>query len=243
MVFRHSLASYMHSITTALGFGLLLVFVLPFFWLSNTIVSSGTVMIDYGFLKQDILHLLVLLAFTLVFLFAYSVLVSLMVFAVRNELSSVKLHLYLKEKIDKFALKYFIFLASFTIICAIVTAILVAARVPAPVVNLALLLISASFLFLPQTIVVDEESLRSSILANWEFIAKNPGAFFTVLAFGALGLLALQLAEFALDYFFSVGSFFSLLVALVLLVPYIESLKTYIYMNRFGILQSYHKVQ
>ena len=106
-----------------------------------------------------------------------------------------------------------------------------------------LLLISASFLFLPQTIVVDEESLRSSILANWEFIAKNPGAFFAVIAFGALGLLALQLAEFALDYFFSVGNFFSLLVALVLLIPYIESLKTYIYMNRFGIMQSYHKVR
>ncbi len=242
MVFRQSLVSYARSITTALGFGLLLVFVLPFFWLPNTIVSSGTVLIDYGFLKQFPLYSLALLALTLVFLFAYSVLVSLMVFAVRNDLSPVKLHLYLKEKIDKFALKYFVFLAAFTVIAAVITALLVDAGVPVPVVNAVLLLLSASFMFLPQAIVIDEESLVSSILAGWEFITKSPSSFLIVFAFGAFSLLLLQVMEFTLDYFLNLGSFLSLLIALVFLVPYIEALKTYIYMNRFGIMQSYHKM-
>ncbi len=243
MVFRQSLGSYARSLTTALGFVLLLIFVLPFFWISNTIVSSGTVLIDYGFLRQPLPYWLALLGLSLVFLFSYSVLVSLMVFAVRNDLSSVKVRLYLKEKIDKFALKYFVFLAAFTIIAAIAASLLVDAGVPMPVVNLALLLLSTSFLFLPQAIVIDEESLFSSILTNWEYILKNPGSFLVVIAFGAVSILGLQVIEFALDYFLFAGNFVSLLVALVFLVPYTEALKTYIYMNRFGIMQSYHKVQ
>ncbi len=233
----------MRSITTALAFALLLVFVLPFFSLSNTIVSSGTVLIDYGFLKQGPVSLLILLAFAAMFLFAYSVLVSLMVFAVRNDLSHVKVHLYLKEKIDKFALKYFVLLAAFTLVFAALTALLVDFGVPVPAVNVLLLALSASLLFLPQAIVIDEESLWSSVLAGWEFILKNPVGFLMVLGFGAVSILALQIIEFAVDYFFTGGNFLSLFVALVFLVPYTEALKTYIYMNRFGIMQSYHKVQ
>lgn len=242
-MFRHSFVSYLRSLTTALAFALLLAFVLPFFSLSNTIVSSGTVLIDYGFLKQDSVSLLILLAFAALFLFSYSVLVTLMVFAVRNDLSHVKMRLYLKDKIGKFALKYFVLLAAFTTVSAVITALLVDFGVPVPVVNAFLLVLSASLLFLPQAIVIDEESLWSSVLASWEFILKTPAGFLTVLTFGAVSILALQIIEFAVDYFFTGGNFISLFVALIFLVPYIEALKTYIYMNRFGIMQSYHKVQ
>ena len=241
-MFRQSFGAYASNITTALAFALLLVFVLPFFWLSNTIVASGTVILDYGFMKQHPVVALLVLCLVLAFLFFYSLLVSLMVFAVRNELSHVKVHLYLKEKLDKFGLKYFVFLAAFTVLTALVASVLVDFGVSTAWVNLVLLVLSASFLFLPQAIVVDEESLVSSVLTNWEYIGKHPLHFLFVMAFGLVSVFVLQLLEYALDYYFAWGGFISLLIALVLLVPFVEALKTYIYMNRFGILQSYDKV-
>lgn len=241
MVFVQSFRAYADNLTTALAFALLLVFVFPFFWLSNTIVSSGTVLIDYGFLRQNPFYLLVLLALALLFLFSYSLLVSLMVFAVRSDLGPVKLHYYLREKMGKFAFKYFVFLAVVTIISAVIASLLIDFGVSAAIINLVLLLVSVSFLFLPQTIVIDEESLFSSMLTSLEFIVKNPGSFFLVLVFGIVGIVALQIVEFVLDYFFVLGNFVTLLFVLVVLVPFLEALKTYVYMNRFGIIQSYHK--
>ncbi|VVB99853.1 Uncharacterised protein [uncultured archaeon] len=241
-MFRQSFSSYANNITTAFGFALLLVFVFPFFWLSNMIVSSGTILLDYGFLKQHPVVSLLLLALVLVFLFFYALLVSLMVFSVRNDLSHVKMHLYLREKIDKFAVKYFVFLAAFTVITAVIASLLVGFGVPVVFVNLVLLLASASFLFLPQAIVVDEEGVGSSVLSSWDFIVKHPAHFLMVIVFGCISMLVLQAIEFGVDYFLSGGSILSLLLSLVLLIPFIEALKTYIYMNRFGILQSYDKV-
>lgn len=241
-MFRQSFASYLENITTALGFALLLVFVFPLSWISSTMVGSGTVLLDYGFMRQHPLVLLGLFALVMAFLFFYSLLVSLMVFAVRNDLSHVKMHLYLKEKVDKFAVKYFVLLAAFTVLTAVMAALLVDFGIPIAAVNFLLLVFSASLLFLPQSIVVDEESLLSSVLTNWDYIARNPAHFLIIMAFGSVSLLLLQVMEFFIDYFIGGGGFFSLLVALVFLVPFIEALKTYIYMNRFGIMQSYDKL-
>ncbi|MEK6957462.1 MAG: hypothetical protein AABW99_00570 [archaeon] len=246
MDLRGALNRYLKNFSTAFSFVLLLVFVLPFIlgkegeFLASSFVSSATVFIDYGFINEPLLNSALLLALAFVFLFCYSVLVCLMVLAVRGDLSNVKMNNYLAEKIGKFAFRYFRFLALFTIIASIAGAILIAYGLPIWVLNLLLMFLSASFLFLPQTIVVDEESLGSSIFRNWDFISKNMFSFVQVLALGVVSLFLLQLIEFALDYFFFVGSFVSLLIGVVFLVPFIEVVKTQIYMHRFGLIKSYH---
>ncbi len=239
MEYLHSVRAYLGNLPSALAFALLLVFALPFAWISNAIVSSGTVLIGYGFLKQPLLEIILLLCLTLAFLFFYSVIVCVMVLAVRRDLSSVKTNYYLREKVQKFGLKYFRFLAIFTIIAAVAATLLLEIGVPLALVNLALLLVSASFIFLPQAIVVDEEGLAASVLSNWDFIIKNPGTFLLVSAFGAVTLLILQLLEYLADYFLFAGSYLSLLIALVVLVPFFEALKTQVYMERFSLISSY----
>ena len=243
MVFQEAIVSYRKNISAAIGFALLLVFVLPFVMLSNAFISSGTVLIDYGFLSNISLEIVLLLIFTLLFLYFYSLFVCLMVFTVRKDLSHVKIGIYLNEKLQKFAFKYFRFLAIFTVSAAILSSVLINQGVPIELINIILFFASASFLFLAQTIVVDEESLRSSILANWEFILKDFKTFLVVMLFGIISVGILQLVEFAIDYFFLVGNFVSLLIALIVLVPFLEVLKTRIYMHRFEIIRSYTSSQ
>ncbi len=240
LVFFESARSYAKNFSTALGFALLLVFVLPFVLLSNAFVSSGTVLIDYGFLSDLNLELVLLGVFTLLFLYFYSLFVCLMVFAVRKDLANVRIMSFLDDKINKSAFKYFRFLAAFTFIAAILSYVLVLQGVPIELINAVLFLVSVSFMFLAQTIVVDEESLGSSIARNWEYILKAPAGFFLILGLGLASLFALQLLEFVIDYFFLVGNFVSLFIALIVLVPFFEVLKTRLYMKRFEIIRSYH---
>ncbi|HLC78868.1 MAG TPA: hypothetical protein VJG83_00420 [archaeon] len=239
MDFVAAIRAYADNFSTALAFALLLVFVLPFGAISNSFISSGTVLLGYGFLNQPLLDSIILLLLATVFLFFYSILICLMVLAVRRDVSSVKTNYYLSEKIHKFAVKYFKFLAVFTIICALLSSVLVELNVPIVLVNVVIFALSAIFLFLPQTIVVDEEGLGASILTNWEFIAKNVPSFVFLLLFGIFSVFVVVVFEFAVDYFFAFGSFISLLFSLVVLVPFLEVLKTMIYMKRFSIIERY----
>jgi len=240
MVFQESILSYRKNLPTAFAFALLLVFVLPFVLLSNAFISSGTVLIDYGFLNELNFDLVLLLIFTLLFLYFYSLFVCLMVFVVRKDLSHIKMSYYLNEKIQKFAFKYFRFLAIFTILAAVISSILIGQGVSIEIINIILFIFSISFLFLAQTIVVDEESLRSSILANWDFILKDIPTFLYIIVLGIVSVFLLQLIEFVIDYFFLVGNFVSLIIALIVLVPFLEVVKTRVYMHRFEIIKSYH---
>ena len=239
MDFSRSARAYVSNFPTALAFALLLVFVLPLSWLSNAFVSSGTVLIGYGFLKAPPLESLLLLGVSLAFLFFYSILVSVMVLSVRRDLGPVKTNYYLREKVQKFGLKYFKFLAAFTIVAAVASSLLLDSGVPLVFVNAAMFLVSALFLFLPQAIVVDEEGLGASVLSCLDFTFKNFGAFLLVMASGILALFALQAIEFLVDYFLLAGSHLSLLVALIVLVPFFEALKTQIYMERFSLIRGY----
>ncbi|PIN84803.1 MAG: hypothetical protein COV47_05485 [Candidatus Diapherotrites archaeon CG11_big_fil_rev_8_21_14_0_20_37_9] len=239
MEIRHIFSSYLKNFSTVLAFALLFVFVLPFVWLQNSFVSSGTIFLDYGFIKAPILDSLLLLLLVLGFLFIYSVLVCLLIFAVRKDLGKVKTNYYLREKIHKFAIKYFIFLSVFTVGGTIIASFLLDFGVPVELVNILLIIVSLSFLFLPQTIVVDEESLRSSILTNWDFLLKNIPLVLGIFAVGSLVVFGLLLVEFVIDFFFFVGNFFSLFFSLVVFVPVLEIIKTKMYLERFDIVRKY----
>ena len=101
---------YRHNFKTGLAFLLLLVFVLPFLYLHGFYFSSGSVFADYDFAKLGVAELVVSLLALLAFLFAYSVFLTLTVFAVRKRYSAVKVHYFLSEQIHKFAFKVFAYL-------------------------------------------------------------------------------------------------------------------------------------
>jgi len=237
---KYSLKSYIENFSTALSFALLFVFVLPILWFSGSFMSSGTIFLDYGFIKLPFFDAILLLGLSIAFLFFYSILICLMVFAVRRDMNKVRLNYYLAEKIHKFGLKYFYFVAIFTIVSVIIVPFLISYGIPTFAINIFIGVFSLLFFFLPQTLVVDEESLRSSILSNWEFMLKNPKDVLTVFLFGFFAVLIIQLFEFAVDYFFLIGNYFSLFIALVFLVPFLEVMKTRIYMNRFAIVKNYN---
>ncbi|MBN1941531.1 MAG: hypothetical protein JW772_05110 [Candidatus Diapherotrites archaeon] len=248
MLLANAFRQYKANFKTALVFGLLLVFAPIAFFLGNSFLSSGTVFFDYNLSLANPLQLLFSLAFLVFYLFFYSFFVSIIVFSVRKDLSTLRFNYYLSDMLHKFAFKTFLFLLGFVVILFLLATLLFFFAVPASITAFALFIVSAALLFVPQAIVIDEEGIRYSVYSNFDFIVKNFFSFAYVIVTAILLLAVIQLVELGLDYVLQVGAYVSLVISLVFVVPYLEILKTYVYMLKYDLVKTpellhknYHK--
>ena len=239
--FKDSFKQYIENITVAIAFLILLVFVLLFLQFENVFISSGNLFAAYDFSSILSVGFIVEVALLIIFLIFYSIFVSLMIFGVRKNLSHVRLHYYLTERIQKFGLRVFAFYFVFVIFLWILGTLLVLVSIPIIWGNALLLIASIFFLFVPQSIVVDESSLRNAVMHNFEFIKRSPASFLVVVVTSIVLLAIVPLIGFVFDFFYFVGSFVSLVIVLVFVVPFIEALKTELYMKKFELIKQLHK--
>lgn len=233
---RKSVKYYSENFSAVLGFGILLIFVLFFIGLSGVFVSSSSMFFGYSLANVPFFDLVLFSTGMAVFLFLYSLFVISLVFSVRNYFNQVKMHFYLSEKIMMFALKYFVFLGLSALLFFIVAGFFYSVGTPWLGFLLAFVFF-VLFLFLPQSIVVDEESLLASMQSSADFSAKNPTELFTVFGAGLVFFTILLLLEFVLNFFFMPGEFLSLFLTVVFVVPFLEVLKTAYYMQKFGLVK------
>lgn len=234
----NAFSEYRNNFKTALVFGLLLVFIPIAFFLGNVFIGSGTVFLDYNLSLANPLFLLGAIAFGVFYLLFYSFFVSIIIFSVRKDLSTLRFDYYLRDMIHKFAWKVFVFFLVFFLVLFFAGTILFLLNAPVIITALIMLIVSSALLFVPQAIVVDEESISSSVQRNFEFIAKNLSSFAYVFVTAIILLAIVQLIELGFDYFSYVGGYVSLLISLVFVVPYIEILKTYLYFMKYDLVKN-----
>lgn len=142
--------------------------------------------------------------------------------------------------VQKFAFRLFTFFILFIFGLIILGSVLMWLGVPIVLVNLIFLILSSLFLFVPQAIVVDEVSIRYSMLESLEFIRKNRGIFALILVLGSVLLAVILLLEYLLDVL-TIGVYIGRLVCFLIvaffLIPFFEALKTYVYMMKFEMLK------
>lgn len=233
------LHEYVSNFKVALGFGLLLVFFAAFSFLPNAYVGSGTIFLEYG--VGNFLLLVGQMLIVLLYLVFYSLFISVVILAVRRDLSKIRLQYYISEMIKKFTVKIFTFYALLFLFLFVATIALMRFENGLLYANMLSLAVALATLFVPQAIVVDECSLKESLRNNQEFISKNFRQFFAVLVVGAILLALALLIEFALDSFYLIGRFVSLFLVLVFVLPFVEVMKTYLYMHKFDLIRSSEK--
>lgn len=240
MFFGKTLQLYLANTKSAVVFGVLLVFVALFLQFSNVFASSGSMFYNYTFAGMDAIGVVAEIIALLVFLALYSAFVSIVVFSVRAEMSHVRMHYYIQEMLEKFALRIFAFYILLVFGLAAIGYLLVNAGVDVLAANLLMLAIALALLFVPQAIVIDEKGLRLALYHNFEFIAKNIPAFIMIVLVSAVILLVVPLAELALDSFWYSGGIGSIVIVLLFAVPFIETLKAQIYMLKFKMIKAHH---
>jgi len=237
---KNAFLHYKRNFKAAIAFALLLVFVPVFSIFESVFVTGGSMFLDYNVV--DMQQIAIFIAALLLFLVFYSFFMSIIVFSVRKDLSKVKLQLYLHEMIQKFTLKLFVFFLAFSLLLYAAVLVLLVLGADLLVASLLVLVVSLFTMFVPQSIVVDEEDVLHAVMNNLEFIGKNPKDFVKLLVVGCVLLALSSLIGELVDSFYLVGAYVSLFLALVFVLPFLECMKTRMYMMKFELIRSPHLV-
>ena len=228
---------YLANSKIAIIFGILLVFVALFTPFQNVFLSSGSIFFSYSLSNLSAGPLLIELMFAIIFLTLYALFVTLVVFSVRSEMSSIKLHYYVQEALRKFAWKLAVFYLVSIIGLALIGTILVQTfGISIFIVNAILLILSLLFLFGPQSIVVDEDTILESFQNSVEFILKRPHAAVLTLLLSLALVIVVQFIELYFDQFQFIGGYISIALLLLFVVPFIEVFKTQVYMQKYDLV-------
>lgn len=237
VVLARAWQEYLANIKIAMAFVLLGVFVFFFVLFSNAFVSSGSVFFEYSLLKSGLLNSVFEIAIMLVYLLFFSLFLSVLIFAVRHDLNEVRMQHYLVEKLPKFVFTNFLFLLLFAMLAIAVSVLLLSVGVHVAIIAFVLLLVSIVFMFVPQSIVVDEERITNAVLNAVQFFFSNIRLSLAVLVISAALLFFIPLIEIGFDQFSFAGRFVSLLLVLVFVLPFIETLKTVAYLTKFELIK------
>ncbi len=237
MILVRSIQAYFENFVTSIIFLLLGLFVFLFVVLSDFFLSSGNIFFDYGFFTSFSVVTVLELALVLVCIGFFSVFVSAMVFAVRQDLAKVKFAQYVREKIPRFSMELFEFFVLLFIFELVVGFVFLSLGLPLFAVALVLLPVNALLVFVPQSIVVDELSWDKAVSFNLHFIRTNIGTTLWVWILGMILVGMLPFVELLFDRFDFAGRFVSLFVALLIVIPFFETVKTVAFMTKFGIVK------
>ncbi|MEK6820931.1 MAG: hypothetical protein AABY11_00845 [archaeon] len=230
---------YRSNLKLSLSFSILLVFVFFFLRFGNMALFNGTVFFDYSFSVISIEIVLAQIIAGVTFIAMYSILLTLLLLSVRNDLSHIKVRYYLREMVQKFFVKMVVYFVALSALFVIVVSLGLWAGVPVVWLNLLLLVLSLSLIFVPQSLVIDEKPILEAVQTNWYVIRSHPKDFFLVLVLGTVLVSILPLLEAWIDSFIYAGRYVTILLMFVVIIPFLEILKTILYMNRFELVRGH----
>lgn len=230
---------YLENLKLSLSFSILLVFIFFFLRFSNIALLNGTLFFDYSFAPLGIEIIVAEMLAGLVFIAMYSILLTLLLLAVRNDLSHIKVHFYLREMVQRFFVTVFLYFVLLSVLFVALVTIGVWFNVPLLWINIVLLIISLSLIFVPQSLVIDEKPISESIQSNWYVIRTHPIDFLLVVIISMVAVGILPLIEAGVDSFVYAGRYVTILLMFVVIIPFIEILKTILYMNRFELVRGH----
>jgi len=223
---------YVQNIKLVLATSLLLIFTL---FLVNPLFSlaGGSLNITYDLLNQEpTIILLTVIAF-IVIIFAYSLLQTLIVYKVEREYGFEKKYsIEIKRpflQLLKFNISFFLLI--YIALCFLFDMGLLNNFL----INLGLLIITALFWFIPQIIVMEKQSAEYALVINLNYIKKN-WIYFIYLF---VTVFILTLVTYIIDIAFGVfaGPIIATVFFVVFVIPFIEILKTEVYLDKYHLLK------
>ena len=232
LVLRKAVDEYKSNFKVAISFLLLLVFVFLFVFLEDFFLTSGTILLNYEFSFTTIVGLVV----GVVFLYFYSLFVSLTVYSVQRDVQKVDFDAYWNQLMKGAAFRIFFTYLALTIVFF---AISLASIYFGLGIGFALLInfvISALVMYAPQSIVLDNTSPKEAAVESAHFFVNNLGVSAAIIVVGSLILAIIYIIEFALGSVALPGNFISIILVLVVVVPFIEQMKSYAFVLKFELI-------
>jgi len=227
-----ALKKYTKNLKLVFATSLLLIFTL---FLVNPLfsISGGSLNLTYNLLSQEpLIILLTIIAFVAI-VFAYTLLQALLVYKVGSDYAFDKKY---SREIKRPFLELLKFNISFFLLLYIALCFLFDFGLLNNIfINIVLLIITSLFWFIPQIIVMEKQSAEYALILNLNYIKKN-WIYFVYLFVTAFILV---LITYIIDVVFGVfvGTVVSTVFFVIFVIPFIEILKTEVYLDKYHLLK------
>jgi hypothetical protein len=231
-IFNRAVEEYQNNIKVMFSFGVLLVFLVLFVFFEQFFVSSGTVFILFN---ESILAIVGLLV-GIIFLYFFSFFVSLTIYSVRRDVQSMSFDEYWNNLMKKASLKIFVFYLILAVIIFVLSWIGLFFGVQV-ITSIICFVLAAILMYVPQSIILDEANTRFAILESINFFFKNFVVSAAIIIIGFIVLTVLVTIEFLLELIGLPGMIVSLVIILIVLVPFLEQMKSYAFVLKCDLIK------
>ncbi len=229
ITFRKYFENYKIILSLSVLFLFLLFLINPIFS-----VFGGNLNISYNILDQVPGDIILTIISCLVIIFVYSLIQTVLIYRIgsdykisdRVQARDIKSHFI---KLTKFNWVFFLLMYGISVV---LYNLFLLNNI---IISLVLLIITLMLWFVPQVIIMEKESIGASIIISTKYWKRN--WFFMISLFVAAFLL--MFITYIIDIAFGsiVGPIISIFVFVIFIIPYIEILKTEVYLNKYRLLK------
>jgi len=229
ITFRKYLENYKVILSLSVLFLFLLFLINPIFS-----VFGGNLNISYNILDQAPGDIILTIISCLVIIFVYSLIQTVLIYRIgsdykisdRVQARDIKAHFV---KLTKFNWIFFLLVYGVSVV---LYSLFLLNNI---FISLILLVITLLLWFVPQVIIMEKESIGASIVISAKYWKRN--WFFMISLFVAAFLLMFLTYVIEIAFGNIVGPIVSIFVFVIFIIPYIEILKTEVYLNKYRLLK------
>jgi len=200
-------------------------------------ITGGSLDISYNlFLENPISIIITLIAIT-TFILIFTLLQVILIYRVEDSYAFEK---YPISDIRKSFIELFQFNIIYYLIIVLLSSFLYEIGLLDNIfTNLILFIISILFWFIPQIIVLEKEKAIHALVINFNYIKRN----YLYLIYLFISCFILVLITYVIDVIFGVfgGTIISNIFFVLFVIPFIEILKTEIYLDKYNLLKPQNK--
>jgi hypothetical protein len=234
-----SFKKYIENYKIAFSYSILFIFLL---FIIDPFISmfGGTLNLSYNLMNGHIVNILLVFLTVFVLTFIYSLLQTILIYKIGKDYSFAETIPF--KKIKKVFYKLVRYNFSFFLIMFLISVILFDLNLLNNYITQIILLIIAVLLwFVPQVIVLENEDVLKAIYLSGLYFKRNWFHFITLFLCSFILILITSLLDILIP---SIGgTIISSLFLIVFTIPFIEILKTEIYLNKYNLLKPRHQIR
>ncbi len=234
-----SFKKYLENTKLAFAYSILFIFLL---FIIDPLISvfGGTLNLSYNISNAPFVNMVVVLFTTFILMFIYSLIQSVLIYKIGKDYNISETVPFKKIKNVFYKLLKFNF-AFFLLVFLISTIFYDFNILNNIIVQLIFLVISVSLWFVPQIMVLENESISKSILLSIKYFKRNWFHFITLFLAALILIVVSNLIDVLVPG--ATGIVLSTAFFVIFVIPFIEILKTEIYLNKYNLLKPRHQLK
>jgi hypothetical protein len=239
MDFILSFKKYLENYKLAFSYSILFIFLL--FVIDPLInIFGGTLNISYNIVNNTLQGTIILLFTTLVLFFIYSLIQSVLIYKIGTDYKFSATVPFNKIKKSFYKLLKFNF-ATFLLIFLISSIFYDLGILTNFITQFIFLIITIGLWFVPQIMILENEPMPKSILLSIKYFNRNWFHFITLFISSFILVMITSLLDVLIKG--AAGIIISTGFFVIFVIPFIEILKTEIYLNKYNLLKPRHQLK